>query len=115
MENRRKEAGVEPTRACLTGPAGFEDRPPHRETIPSDSGKSSPAPGSVADVPCPGGRPASSERGNSGLGAAEDERVDVVGAFVSIDDFEIDHVAGDRIFVGDSVSAEHVAGQAGDV
>ena len=31
----RKRAGVEPTQTCLTGPAGFEDRPPHRGTISS--------------------------------------------------------------------------------
>ena len=31
----RKRAGVEPTKARLTSPAGFEDRPPHRGTISS--------------------------------------------------------------------------------
>ena len=31
----RKRAGVEPTKARLTRPAGFEDRPPHRGTISS--------------------------------------------------------------------------------
>ena len=41
--------------------------------------------------------------------------MDVVGAFVGIDDFQIDQVAGDPEFVGDAVAAEHVAGLAGNV
>ena len=41
--------------------------------------------------------------------------MDVVGALVGIDDFQIDHVACDPEFVGDTVAAEHVTGLAGDV
>ena len=41
--------------------------------------------------------------------------MDVVGAFVGVDDFEVDEVAGDAVFIGDAVAAEHVAGGASDV
>src|SRR5438309_2611326 len=50
-----------------------------------------------------------------GLRAAEDQRVDVVRAFVGVDDLEVDDVADDAEFVGDAVAAEHVARGAGDV
>src|SRR5690606_26210237 len=38
---------------------------------------------------------------DAGLGAAQDEGVHVVGAFVGVDDFQVDQVAGDAEFVGD--------------
>lgn len=47
--------------------------------------------------------------------AAEDQRVDIVGALVGVHHFQVDQVAGDAEFVGDAVAAQHVAGQAGDV
>jgi hypothetical protein len=55
------------------------------------------------------------EGGDPGLGAAEDQGVDVVGAFVGIDRFEVHHVADHVVLVGDAVAAVHVAGGPGDV
>src|SRR5437762_6808235 len=55
------------------------------------------------------------ERLDAGLGAAEDQRVDVVGALVGVHRFEVAHHAHDMEFVGDAVAAVHVAGDAGDV
>src|SRR5258707_7003236 len=46
---------------------------------------------------------------------ADDELVDVVGAFVGEDGFEIVHVAHDAVIVDDAVGAENVARLAGDV
>src|SRR5258707_15702894 len=52
---------------------------------------------------------------NTGDGAPQDQRVDVVRAFVGIDDLEVDEVADDAELVGDAVAAEHVARHARDV
>src|SRR3954470_13542696 len=52
---------------------------------------------------------------DAGLGTAEDQRVDVVGAFVGVHRFEVAHHAHDMEFVRDAVAAVHVAGDAGDV
>src|SRR5262249_27058484 len=46
---------------------------------------------------------------------ADYEFVDVVGAFVGVDGFEIVHVAHDAVVVDDAVGAEDVAGFAGGV
>jgi hypothetical protein len=46
---------------------------------------------------------------NACLGASENEGVDVVCAFVGIDDFEIDEMARNAEFVRDTVAAEHIA------
>ncbi len=50
--------------------------------------------------------------GRSGRG--QGSGVNVVGAFVSVHGFEVDHVAHDREAVGDAIAAVHVAGVAGD-
>src|SRR5512137_19601 len=49
------------------------------------------------------------ERLDAGLRAAEDQRVDVVRAFVGVDHLEVQHVARDAVLVADAVAAEHVA------
>src|SRR5208283_4758375 len=55
------------------------------------------------------------EGGDAGLGAPQDQGVDVVGAFVSVDRLQVHHVADHVVLVGDAVAAMHVAGGAGDV
>src|SRR6266851_6368721 len=55
------------------------------------------------------------ERSDAGLGAAEDQGVDVVGAFIGVDRLEVHHVTDHVVLVGDAVAAMHVAGGAGDV
>src|SRR5712671_30414 len=50
------------------------------------------------------------EGGDAGYALADYELVDVVGAFVGGDAFEIVHVAHDGIIVDDAVGAENVAG-----
>src|SRR5882757_7038884 len=50
------------------------------------------------------------EGGDAGYALADDEFVDVVGAFVGGDAFEIVHVAHDGVIVDDAVGAENVAG-----
>src|SRR3954452_11304063 len=62
---------------------------------------------------CPGAL--SAESRNAGLGAAEDQRVDVVRALVSVDGLQIDQMADDVELVVDAVAAVHVAGEAGDI
>src|SRR5204862_1614884 len=57
----------------------------------------------------------SAERLDSGLGAAEDQRMDVVRALVGVDRFQIHHMADHMEFVMDAVAAMHVAGEAGDI
>src|SRR6476659_2817417 len=52
---------------------------------------------------------------DAGDGAAEDQRVDVVRAFVGIDHLEVDDMADHAELVRDAVAAEHVARGAGDV
>src|SRR4029079_7982016 len=52
---------------------------------------------------------------DAGDGATENERVDVVGAFVSIDGLEVDEMAHYLELSRDAVAAMHVAGGAGDV
>ena len=47
--------------------------------------------------------------------AAQDQRVDVVRAFVGVDHFEVHQVARHAELVADAVAAHHVARQAGDV
>jgi hypothetical protein len=51
----------------------------------------------------------SEKRLNARLCTAENQRVNVVRAFVRIHHFEIDEVTGDAEFIGDAVTAEHVA------
>src|SRR3954470_14944660 len=57
----------------------------------------------------------SEKRLDAGLGAAEDQRVNVVRALVSVDGFEIAQHAHHVKLVGDAVAAMHVAGEARDV
>jgi hypothetical protein len=56
-----------------------------------------------------------SEGRDAGLGAAQDQRVDVVRAFIGIHDLQVDHVADDAELVRNAVTAQHVAGDAGHV
>jgi hypothetical protein len=51
--------------------------------------------------------------GDAGYALADDEGVDVVGAFVGLYRFEVHHVAHDGVVVGDAVGAEDVAREAG--
>src|SRR5690606_10074078 len=60
-------------------------------------------------------RRSSRERLNPGLGAAEDQGVDVVGALVRVDRLEVHDVADHVVLVGDAVAAVHVARGARDV
>src|SRR5678809_1320346 len=55
------------------------------------------------------------ERLDPGDGAPEDQRVDVVRAFVGVDHLEVHHVADHAELVRDAVAAEHVARHARDV
>src|SRR6185312_11271923 len=57
----------------------------------------------------------SHERLDAGLGAAEDERVDVVRALVGVHGLEVLRHADDVILLGDAVAAVHVACRPGDV
>ena len=41
--------------------------------------------------------------------------MDVVGAFIGVDHFQVDQVAGHAVLVADAVAAEHVAGHARDI
>ena len=52
---------------------------------------------------------AARERLQPRLRPAEDQGVDVVGAFVGVYGFEVHDVADDVVFVGDAVAAVHVA------
>jgi len=56
----------------------------------------------------------SAEGGNARLGTAEDQRMDVVRALVGIHRLEVHAVADHMVFVGDAISAVHVAGDARD-
>lgn len=51
--------------------------------------------------------------GDAGDAAADDEGVDVLGAFVGFDGFEVHHVAHDGVVVGNAIAAEDVACHAG--
>src|SRR5216684_7112855 len=51
--------------------------------------------------------------GNAGDFFSDDEFVNVVGAFVGVNAFEVVHVAHDAVIVDDAVGAEDVAGLAG--
>ena len=62
----------------------------------------------------PSARP-TSESGDAGDRAAEDQAVDVVGALVGVDRLEVGGVAHDLEFGRDTVAAVHVAGDSGDV
>src|SRR5207302_4007130 len=52
---------------------------------------------------------------DAGLRAPEDERVDIVRAFVGIDHLQVDDVADDAELVGDAVAAQHIAREARDL
>ena len=54
-----------------------------------------------------------SEGGDAGDALSDDEGMNVVGAFVGFDGFEIHEVSHDGVVVGDAVGAEDVAGHAG--
>src|SRR5512140_1699649 len=75
---------------------------------PRTSGISSKSSGNRTSVP-PTGRPRSGrlcrERLDAGLGAAEDQGVHVVGAFVRVHRLEVHHVPDDVELVGDAVAA----------
>ena len=51
----------------------------------------------------------------TGLRTAQDERVDIVGAFISVDGFQVHHVADHAIFVRHAIAAMHVARDPGDI
>src|SRR5579883_1774295 len=59
--------------------------------------------------------PSSIEGGDAGLGAAEDEGVDVVRALIGVDRLQIHDVADDVVLVRDAVAAMHVARRPGDL
>ena len=59
--------------------------------------------------------PVSRKSLQAGDRAPEDERVNIVGAFVCIHRFEIGEVAHDGEGGGNSIGAQHVAGHAGDI
>ncbi len=49
-----------------------------------------------------------------GLRASQNQGVNIVGAFVGVDGFQVGHVADDMVFIGDAVGAVHVARHSGD-
>src|SRR5882724_8709460 len=49
------------------------------------------------------------KRIDAGDGAAEYQRMNVMRAFIGVDDFQIDQVSCDCIFVADAVAAQHIA------
>src|SRR6185437_7759758 len=57
----------------------------------------------------------SSESGDAGLRAAEDQRVDVVRALVGIHGFEVQHVPDHVELVDDAIPAVHVSRDARDI
>src|SRR5271155_3077753 len=59
--------------------------------------------------------PESVECRESGDITPQNQRVDIEGAFIGIDGFEIEHVTYDRVLVDDTVSAQHIARHAGDL
>src|SRR5690606_27028297 len=52
---------------------------------------------------------------DAGLGAAQDEGVDVVGALIGIDRLQVHDMTDDMVFIRYAVAAVHVARHAGDV
>lgn len=54
--------------------------------------------------------PASEERLDAGLGTTQDQRMDILRTFVSVDHFQVLHVTHHRILIRDTVAAQHVAG-----
>ncbi len=51
----------------------------------------------------------SKKRLQPGLRPAQNQRVDVVGAFIGVDGFEVHHMADDAVFVRHAIAAVHVA------
>src|SRR5260370_2478300 len=56
------------------------------------------------------GAPFASKRADPSNVFAQNQRVNIVCAFVSLDRFQVHHVAHDGIIVGDAVAAENIAG-----
>ncbi len=52
------------------------------------------------------------KRLQSGLGPTQDQRVDVMGAFIGVDRFKVHHVADHLKIPRDTVAAVHIAGMA---
>ena len=52
---------------------------------------------------------------NASLRTPQNQRVNVVRAFVGVDHFQVHQVPGHAIFIADAVAAHHVARQAGNV
>src|SRR6218665_3867319 len=52
---------------------------------------------------------------DAGLGAAQDQRVHIMRAFVGVDHLQVHDMADHAVFVTDAVAAMHVARHAGDV
>lgn len=40
--------------------------------------------------------------------------MDIIGSFVSVDSFKIDHVSNDMVLINNSVSSKHVSGNSSD-
>src|SRR5690554_2815675 len=57
----------------------------------------------------------SAEGLNTGLTTAQNQGVDVVGAFVGVNRFQVHNVADNVVFISDTVATVHIAGYAGDV
>src|SRR5690606_29118284 len=104
------------SRLCLVIPISFTRRPPWTDRLARtaapqarqtrDDGKISARRAFSATL--------GSEGGFAGDGAAQDEGVDVVGAFIGVDGFQVHRVAHDVQFAGDPGPAGHVASLARD-
>src|SRR5271170_2835585 len=84
--------------------------PPAATAIPNKTAENI-----FADPKFMGALPERLKRRDTGLGAAEDEGVDVVRALIGVHGFQIHQVADDVVFVDDAVAAMHVARGARDV
>src|ERR1700758_56561 len=65
--------------------------------------------------PAAGGASPSHECLDTSLGTTQDQGVDIMRPFISVDGFQIHENAHDVIFLGNAVGAMHVAGGAGNL
>ena len=105
---RREPAAIAPITGGLMA-AGTLQRPKNKTTTPAVL-KTAPRPPVDASHKSQG-----AERLETRLRSAEDQRMDVVSSFISVDRFEVHDVADDVKLVNDAVAAVHVAREPGDV
>jgi hypothetical protein len=57
----------------------------------------------------------SEESLNAGLCPTKNQCVDVVGAFVGVDDFEIHEMARNPKLIGNAIAAQHISGHSSNI